>query len=147
MQILFQLYEALNIWFFMVHTYLFSQACIFSLIASLCGDPNCYIWDLAESNRQNCHIMFFVYLKLFTVVISRSWKGFTLFLVFLDFLSLWMDVLLSRYIINEWEWKYLLRTWIQIQFYHLTLFLPDLVTWRSCKGWFHPWRVGIGLMY
>ena len=27
----------------------------------------------------------------------------------------------------------------------LTLFLPDLVTWRSYKGWFRPWPVGIGL--
>ena len=26
----------------------------------------------------------------------------------------------------------------------LTLFLPDLVTRRSYKGWFHPWPVGIG---
>ena len=26
----------------------------------------------------------------------------------------------------------------------LTLFLPDLVTWRSYKGWFRPWPVGIG---
>ena len=22
---------------------------------------------------------------------------------------------------------------------------PDLVTWRSYKGWFRPWLVGIGL--
>ena len=28
----------------------------------------------------------------------------------------------------------------------LTLFLPDLVTWRSSKGWFRPWLVGIGLI-
>ena len=27
----------------------------------------------------------------------------------------------------------------------LTLFLPDLVTWRSYMGWFRPWPVGIGL--
>ena len=27
----------------------------------------------------------------------------------------------------------------------LTLFWPDLVMWRSYKGWFHPWPVGIGL--
>ena len=27
----------------------------------------------------------------------------------------------------------------------LTLFLPDLVTWCSYKGWFCPWPVGIGL--
>ena len=27
----------------------------------------------------------------------------------------------------------------------LTLFRPDLVTWRSYKGWFRPWLVGIGL--
>ena len=29
--------------------------------------------------------------------------------------------------------------------YHLTLFRPSLVTWRSYKGWFRPWLVGIGL--
>ena len=28
----------------------------------------------------------------------------------------------------------------------LTLFLPDLVTWRSYMGWFRPWPVGIGLI-
>ena len=27
----------------------------------------------------------------------------------------------------------------------LTLFWPDLVKWRSYKGWFRPWLVGIGL--
>ena len=27
----------------------------------------------------------------------------------------------------------------------LTLFLPDLVTWRSYMGWFRPWPVAIGL--
>ena len=27
----------------------------------------------------------------------------------------------------------------------LTLFRPDLVTWRSYMGWFRPWPVGIGL--
>ena len=27
----------------------------------------------------------------------------------------------------------------------LSLFRPDLVTWRSYKGWFRPWLVGIGL--
>ena len=30
-------------------------------------------------------------------------------------------------------------------FSELTLFLPDLVTWRSYMGWFRPWPVGIGL--
>ena len=29
----------------------------------------------------------------------------------------------------------------------LTLFLPDLVTWRSYMGWFRPWPVGIGLKH
>ena len=29
----------------------------------------------------------------------------------------------------------------------LTLFRPDLVTWRSYKGWFRPWLVGIGLTH
>ena len=28
---------------------------------------------------------------------------------------------------------------------YLTLFLPNLVTWRSYMGWFRPWPVGIGL--
>ena len=28
---------------------------------------------------------------------------------------------------------------------NLTLFLPDLVTWRSYMGWFRPWPVRIGL--
>ena len=32
-----------------------------------------------------------------------------------------------------------------ISFTYLTLFLPDLVTWGSHKGWFRPWPVGIGL--
>ena len=27
----------------------------------------------------------------------------------------------------------------------LTLFLPDVVTWRSYMGWFRPWPVGTGL--
>ena len=27
----------------------------------------------------------------------------------------------------------------------LTLFQPDFVTWRTNKGWFRPWPVGIGL--
>ena len=27
----------------------------------------------------------------------------------------------------------------------LTLFLPDVVTWRSYMGWFRPWPVGKGL--
>ena len=30
------------------------------------------------------------------------------------------------------------------QTFLLTLFRPDLVTWRSSKGWFCPWLVGIG---
>ena len=29
----------------------------------------------------------------------------------------------------------------------LTLFLTDLVTWRSYKGWFRPYLVGIGLKF
>ena len=31
------------------------------------------------------------------------------------------------------------------QKWNLTLFRPDLVTWRSYKCWFRPWLVGIGL--
>ena len=31
--------------------------------------------------------------------------------------------------------------------YHLTLFLLAVVTWHSYMGWFHPWPVGIGLIF
>ena len=34
---------------------------------------------------------------------------------------------------------------LKMPLFALTLFQPDLVMWRSCKGWFRPWPVGIGL--
>ena len=65
----------------------------------------------------------------------------------LDFFPLFKKILIHKSILGHIRrfWEYFNHIGCSTSCFILTLFLPDLVTWRSYKGWFRPWPEGIGL--